>query len=183
MGEDKRSKRGKIKKYNNGEGLKLLEELAMSGLTNDEIAIYIGIAKSTIATWVERDKNIRETIKRGREHSLRRVEDAMFKLAVGEFVITEDKVLMDEEKTINPDGSTVIKKTERVVKVEKQLPPNPAMIIFYLKNKSRGAYTNRDPEERDRIIADRKLTEAKLRVLEQAENAGDKSITIEIKDV
>lgn len=151
------------------EGLLKIEGWARDGLTDEQIAINIGIKRPTLYDWKKKYSDISDALKRGKEVVDRQVENALFKSATGyEYtertakVVDRDKDIVDAErreyeqryKMDHPDADLqeikdaaikAIPTTERIIllEVDKQVAPNPTAAIFWLKN--------RKPEEwRDR---------------------------------
>jgi transposase-like protein len=107
--------KGKYQEWITDEGLLLLEGWARDGLTDEQIAEKIGIVTTTLYRWKNEHREIRESLKAGKEVVDRQVENALLKRALG-YRYTEQ---------------TVTNKGE-VVEVEKYEHPNTTAIIFWL---------------------------------------------------
>lgn len=123
---------GKYEKWLTPDGLLKLEGWARDGLTDEQIAKNIGIARKTLFEWKQRFSDIGDTLKRGKDVVDRQVENALLKRALG-YDYTEVKT-----KT---EGGIV---TE-VTTTTKQVVPDVTAQIFWLKN--------RKPESwRDKVV-------------------------------
>ena len=110
------------------EGLTEIEGMARDGLTDKQMAHNIGIAESTLNEWKNRFPEFKESLKRGKEVVDREVENALLKTALG-FYYTEEQVT-------NSGG---------VVTTKKYAKPNTTAQIFWLKNRKRTEW--RDKQE------------------------------------
>ena len=101
---------------------KLVKHMAMAGLTDAEMAVEIGISRSTLNRWKVRHKTFKAAFTDWKKIADERVERSLFERAVGyshpEEVI---KVLKD---------GTVIK-----VETEKHYPPDTGAAFIWLKNR------------------------------------------------
>src|SRR5699024_8827522 len=97
-----------------------IEGMARDGLTDKQMAHNIGIAESTLNEWKNRFPEFKESLKRGKEVVDREVENALLKTALG-FYYTEEQVT-------NSGG---------VVTTKKYAKPNTTAQIFWLKNRKR----------------------------------------------
>lgn len=123
---------GKYEKWLTPDGLLKLEGWARDGLTDEQIAKNIGVARKTLFEWKQRFSDIGDTLKRGKDVVDRQVENALLKRALG-YEYTEVKT-----KT---EGGIV---TE-VTTTTKQVVPDVTAQIFWLKN--------RKPESwRDKVV-------------------------------
>ncbi|HOM76853.1 MAG TPA: hypothetical protein PLE88_10085 [Anaerohalosphaeraceae bacterium] len=96
------------------------------------LANLFGVHVDTIYDWMHKQPDFKEAICSGRDlFDTEKVERKLVELALGyEY---EDIVAEKDEKT----GRV------RVKKYKKQLPPNPAAIIFYLKNRQPGRWKDK----------------------------------------
>lgn len=114
------------------DGLIKLEGMARDGLTDEQIAKNIGIARGTLYTWKNRFSDINDSLKRGKEVIDREVENALLKKALG-YAETLNKV-----KVLN-DG-TLIKYEEKAT-----YQGDTTAMIFWLKNRKPAEW--RDKQE------------------------------------
>ncbi len=139
--------KGKYEYWLTPEGLVLLEGWARDGLTDEQIAVNIGISRSTLNAWKDKYSDISDTLKRGKDVVDRRVENALLKRALG--------YEYEEVKEKFEDGDI----TERTV-TKKEVAPDVTAQIFWLKNRKPGDWRDkREPEDStaierlDRILA------------------------------
>lgn len=108
----------KIDEWLEQDKLILLEGWARDGLTNEQIAKNIGINVKTLYDWKNKESNICNSLKKGKEIADYEVENALFKRALG---------YTYEEKTFE-DG--VLRKV-----VVKEVAPDTTAQIYWLKNR------------------------------------------------
>ena len=109
-------------------------ELALLGLTDEEIAKSLGVGYSTLTDWKVEYPEFGEAINDGKEPADAKVAAALFNRAMG--MAIPDGVETKFDDAGNP---------YEVVKW-KHLPPDPTSMIFYLKNR-------RKREWRDKVEA------------------------------
>lgn len=82
------------------EGLVKIEGWARDGLTDEQIAINIGIRRPTLYDWKKKHPDISDALKRGKEVVDRQVENALFKSAVGyEYTeVTKERIIDSGQK-------------------------------------------------------------------------------------
>ena len=114
--------KGKYEYWLTPEGLLKLEGWARDGLTDEQIAVNIGISRSTLNAWKDKYSDISDTLKRGKDVVDRRVENALLKRALGyEYEEVKEKF----------EGNVM---TERTV-AKKEVIPDVTAQIFWLKNR------------------------------------------------
>ena len=101
--------------------LRQLRILAGKGFTNEEIGGFFGIARSSLQKYQKQNPKLADTIKREKEVADRRVEKSLFERATG-YSHKEDKIFCN-------NGEIVTQETI------KHYPPDPASMIFWLKNR------------------------------------------------
>lgn len=121
---------GKYKEWLTEEGLIKIEGWARDGLTDEQMARNIGISASTLYDWKKKYPELSESLKRGKEVVDRQVENALLKTALG---------FEYEEETVTNAGV--------VVTTKKYSKPNTTAQIFWLKNRKRDEW--RDKQESD----------------------------------
>ena len=114
----------KIKDWLEPDKLVLLEGWARDGLTNEQIATNIGINVKTLYEWKNKESNISNALKKGKEVIDFEVENALLKRALG-YTIT-----INEQK-IDKDGC--VHDTKRDV----HIPGDTTAQIFWLKNRKK----------------------------------------------
>ena len=133
-----RSKIQLYKDYLTEDGLNRLEDWARQGLTQEDIAHNIGITSRTLRRWMTDYPEMRDAIKRGNAPVDYKVENALYKNAIG-FFVTEKTV----EVQVGEDGTKhqVQKEYRRYIK------PDTTAQIFWLKNRRPDIW--RDRREHD----------------------------------
>ena len=133
--------KGKYEYWLTPEGLLKIEGWARDGLTDEQIAVNIGIGYSTLQTWKSKYQDIQDTLKRGKEVIDRQVENALLKRALGyEYQEVKEKF----------EGDVM---TERTV-TKKEVVPDVTAQIFWLKNRKRETWTDRQNIEISQPIDD-----------------------------
>lgn len=120
--------KGKYEQWLEPDGLLLLEAWARDGLTDEQIASKMGIGSTTLYRWQQEHREIRESLKRGKEVVDTMVENALLKRALG---YRYDEVT--QERTKNPETGEEILVTTKVV--TKEVQPDTTAQIFWLKNR------------------------------------------------
>lgn len=116
------------------EAREVLEAWGRKGLTRDEIAENMGISRSTLSAWIKKCPDISDAIKNARAYACARVENSLFKKAVG-YEYTQQRPVK-VKKTAFENGRKV-KEEEEIVMVDETVvvPPDLGAIIFYLTNR------------------------------------------------
>ncbi|MGC6553265.1 helix-turn-helix domain-containing protein [Streptococcus sp. VTCC 12905] len=100
------------------DGLTLMGGWARSGLSEEQIASNMGIARSTLNEWKKKHSDISDTLKKNKEVADMQVENALFENAKG-FYYKEDVVTNQGD----------------VVTLTKYSKPNVTAQIFWVKNR------------------------------------------------
>ena len=120
--------KGKYEYWLTPEGLLKIEGWARDGLTDEQIAVNIGIGYSTLQAWKSKYQDIQDTLKKGKEVIDRQVENALLKRALGyEYTETTREAVKDAAS-----GEVKMRVTKEVVK---QVIPDTTAQIFWLKNR------------------------------------------------
>lgn len=119
-------RRGRYHDWLEKDGLIKLEGWARDGLTDEQIAHNVGIARGTLYDWKRKYPSIDEALKRGKEVIDIEVENALLKRALGYEYEEVKKTL-----STDPNGESY----ERYESVKKTALPDPTSIIFWLKNR------------------------------------------------
>lgn len=116
-----RRKRSSVKKeyWLSPAGLVLIQGWARDGLSMDQIASNVGVARSTFFNWKSENQMLSDALLINREIADRQVENALFKIAKG-FHYTEDKIA--------PSGA-------RISNVKSYQAPNVGAIKLWLSNR------------------------------------------------
>lgn len=114
------------------------EKLCELGATDDELADFFGVNRSTVYRWKLNHNEFCNAIKSGKAHSDERVERSLYQKATGydyvEQMAFKVKAGKDEERV-------------EVVEVTKHAPADTTAGIFWLKNRRPGEW--RDKHEHD----------------------------------
>ena len=109
------------------EALLLVEGWARDGLTAREIAHNIGISHVTFYKWLDEEETIRKAVWNGREVANRKLENALFKRALGCFE-TETEVTEIEGE----EGRAASRKIRTYTRY---YPPDTGALAFAMKNR------------------------------------------------
>jgi hypothetical protein len=116
-----------------------VEKLCKLGATDKEIADFFGVAESTLNLWKKEHKDFSESIKRGKIIADANVADRLYQRAMG---FEHDS----EEIKVVSDGQGLGSSIERVP-VRKIYPPDTTAAIFWLKNRQKDKW--RDKQDID----------------------------------
>ena len=124
--------RGKYHDWLTSEGLLKLEAWARDGLTDEQIAKNMGIGTTTLYRWKNDYREIRESLKKGKEVVDIEVENALLKRALGYKYteVTRERVVELNPHTGEPESKLVVTK-----EVVKEVQPDVTAQIFWLKNR------------------------------------------------
>lgn len=109
----------------------ILEGWARDGLTDEQISDNMGISRATYYDWLKKFPDISDAIKRGKAPIDVQVENALLKRALGyDWTETTEEVYGDGKKHIK--------------RVNRHVPPDPASMVFWLKNRKPKYWRNND---------------------------------------
>lgn len=135
----KPSKTGRPSKFNPDYHIPWAQSLAMEGKTDKEIADRMGVSRSTLSKWKVEHKGFSEALDLGKEIADSKVEQALYKRAIG-YKTKEKKVIV----SMDADGN---QKPARIETYEKEIPPDTTAQIFWLKNRKRNAWKDKQDIE------------------------------------
>lgn len=139
--------KGKYEYWITPEGLLKIEGWARDGLTDEQIAQNMGISYSTLRSWRDKFSAVSAVLKKGKEVVDRQVENALLKRALGyEYIETTREAVKD------PDTGEI--KMRVTKEVTKQVVPDTTAQIFWLKNRKRDQWTDRQNIEISKPIDD-----------------------------
>lgn len=125
----------------------VISQWARNGLTKAEIAGQIGISESTLSAWTKKCPGLSEALKNARAYAHARVENALFKKAVG-FTITKQQPVKVKVEKYDGIGKKIGTEEEvRIIEVTEEVPPDMGAIAFYLKNNLPEKYKDKWPEK------------------------------------
>ena len=157
-----RRKRDSVKKeyWLSPAGLVLIQGWARDGLSMDQIANEIGIARSTLFKWKSDNRMLSDALLINREIADRQVENALFKIAKG-YHYTEDKIA--------PSGA-------KISNVRSYQSPNIGAIKLWLSNRKPDTWREKQSIEVNTPVDDRLKTtptEKLIEYLESMEQEGE----------
>lgn len=116
--------------------------LCLLGAVDAELAEHFGIAQSTLYEWKNRHPEFAEAIKRGKHPADAIVAGSLFQRAQG---YEWDEAVPIKVKEVIYENGKRLKETERIetVMVHKVVPPDPTSMIFWLKNRRRGDWKDK----------------------------------------
>lgn len=109
--------------------------LAIRGATNADIAEAFGVSTRTFIRWKNDNKSLDEAVTHGKEIADTKVEKSLYKRAMG-MEITESERIVNVDKDGNPMPA-------RVKTVTKQIPPDTMAIMYWLNNRQRAYWSQR----------------------------------------
>jgi hypothetical protein len=114
------------------------KELCTLGATVNELARFFQVGENAIYDWANKNKEFAKALQLGREACDERVERALYHKALG----FEKEI---EKEVLDKNG-------EKKVVVEKiYIPPSDTAIQFYLKNRKRSDWRDRQEHEIGRV--------------------------------
>ena len=125
--------KGKYEQWLTEEGLLKLEGWARDGLTDEQIAHNMGVSVATLYNYKKQHLEILEVLKKGKEVIDIQVENALLKRALG-YSYEEIKTEQSE------DGY-------KVTKTIKEVAPDTTAQIFWLKNRKRTEWRDKQDIE------------------------------------
>ncbi len=136
--------KGKYEQWLTTEGLLQLEAWARDGLTDEQIAHNMGIGTTTFYRWKNDYREIRESLKKGKEVVDIEVENALLKRALGyKYVeVTKERVTELNPHTGEPESKLVVTK-----EVVKEVQPDVGAQIFWLKNRKPNMWRDKQQVE------------------------------------
>lgn len=144
------SEDGKVTRYKLfAERYEVIVQWARNGLTKQEIAKEMRISTSTLNTWEKKCPDIVEALKEARAYAHARVENALFKKAVG-FRIKRQQPVKKKVQDYDGVGKKIGEHEEiELIEIEEEVPPDMGAIAFYLKNNMPQKYRDKWPEKLD----------------------------------
>lgn len=131
--------KGKYEYWITPEGLLKIEGWARDGLVDKQIAANIGVSERTFTDWKSKYSAISSVLKKGKEVVDRQVENALLKRALG----------YEYEEVKEKFECGVL--TERTV-TKKEVIPDTTAQIFWLKNRKRESWTDKQSIELSKPI-------------------------------
>lgn len=124
-------------------------KLCLLGATDKELADFFGCNEATINNWKTRHPDFLESIKKGKDIADGDVADRLYRRAMGYSHEDEDI------RTISiGDGMSEIIKTPTV----KHYPPDTTAAIFWLKNRQKGKWRDKQEVEQSGAVTYKVVT-------------------------
>lgn len=130
--------KGKYQYWIEPDGLLLIQGWAREGLTDEQIAKNMGIGKTTLYDWQKKFPEITNALKKSKEIVDYEVENALLKRALG---YRYQEKITETRYDQNGDPYTY----ERTM--EKEMPPDPTSMIFWLKNRQPAKWRDKPVED------------------------------------
>lgn len=122
-------------KYNPDTHPEQAGKLCALGATDDEIADFFGVNRATIYRWKSQHAEFCDAIKMGKEPADDRVERGLYQRAIGYSHEDVDIRVIDGAVTMTP--------------IMKHYPPDTAAAIFWLKNRRKEDWRDKQEVEHD----------------------------------
>lgn len=117
------------------EHVSLVEKVARLGATNVEIAGILGVSETTIETWTANNVEFSEALKRGKLIADAEVADKLYRRATG-YSHKAVKIVADAKTG-----------AEHIVPYTEHYPPDTTAAIFWLKNRRRAEWRDKQEHE------------------------------------
>lgn len=115
-----------------------VEKLCALGATDDELADFFEVHRSTIYRWKLEHPEFCDAIKTAKEIADERVERSLYQKATGYNVKEEQAVKLKVDQ---------YKEEVEVVEVEKHIPADTTAAIFWMKNRRSGKWKDKQEHE------------------------------------
>lgn len=126
--------RASYKDWITEDGLAKLEHWSRNGLTNEQIANNIGIARQTLYTWIKKYSDINDALKKGVVNLNIQLENAIIKSATG-FFETEEETTTTTTEEVTDSGKKVVLEVTKTRTYKRYYKPEVGAQIFLLKNR------------------------------------------------
>ncbi|EPR12323.1 hypothetical protein [Ruminiclostridium papyrosolvens] len=137
--------------------LKLIESMVEDNKTDKEIADKLGVGYSTYKKYKATNDDLKAVISEGKDKKNQRVEQAVFKTAVG-YTYWEEVATKVKCQELAEDGTTILEKESVVIsEVKKYKGPDLAAQKYYLNNREKARWKD-DPHA---VENNKKLTKLK----------------------
>jgi len=126
--------------------------LKWDNLTHTQAAKALGISKQTFYIYVDKYPDFRDAVKRGTESINEKIENALFKRAIGykeeDDEIVESKMRYEFTGEVDRSGKAIkilIGQDDHIKKIKRRIPPSETAAIFLLTNRKNSKY-KRNPD-------------------------------------
>ncbi|MDU4953627.1 MAG: transposase [Clostridium cadaveris] len=139
-----------------------IEAWASMGLSETQIAFNLGISRATLENYKRDHLDILESLKRGKNQANFKVENALYKKAVG-YTIKEQGAIKIKEIYFDDKGNKCSREDVKVVDMFKEVPADVSAMKFWLINRMKGKWKD-NPTKAD---IEKALLEMKKKQVEQ----------------
>ncbi len=133
------AKTGRKTKYDESYHAPVARCLAMMGKTSDEIAVELGVARSTLYGWMGAHPEFSDAIKRGKAFADAQVVETLYNKATGRLT----KTVKRKRDVLDPNKG----KVTLTEVTEESIPPDTASMIFWLKNRQPEMWSDRPKQD------------------------------------
>lgn len=156
----------------------VISQWARNGLTKEEIAGEMHISVNTLNAWCKKCPELIECLKKARAYAHARVENALFKKAIG-FKLKKTQPVKKKVQEYDGVGKKIGEHEEiELIEIEEEVPPDMGAIAFYLKNNLPHKYKDKWP---DLSSEDTEEAEPENMCLRQFTEAVAKAVIVENK--
>lgn len=121
---------------------------ALLGATDLQMAAHFGVSNQTFNNWKNKHTEFMDALKAGKDEANANVANSLYRQAMG-YEIEEEEVRIVEGKPV-------------AVKIKRFIPPNNAATIFFLKNRDRQNWRDKQEIEHSGHIEYSELTDEQL---------------------
>ena len=115
------------------EYIELAFNYCLLGATDEDLATFFDVQKSTINNWKKDFPSFLDSIKRGKELADSKVALSLYNRATGAIINTQQAFKVKTSTII--DGKKVESETIEIVDLKQEQPPDTTAAIFWLKNR------------------------------------------------
>lgn len=123
-------------------------KLCLLGAIDKELADFFGVKEQTVNNWKKAHPSFFESLKKGKEAADARVAESLYNRALG-YSHPEDKIF-------NQNGEPLI------VPTTKHYPPDATSAIFWLKNRQKDKWRDKQEHEHSGSIDVNQLTDEQI---------------------
>ena len=144
-----RGAKGKYEDWLTPDGLRRVEGWARDGLTDAQIWANMGVGKNLFYRMKREHGEFRNAIKRGKAPVDFEVENALLKRAKG-YEVTEDETVFKVAGTKTDENGKIVPILDyngaKVIRRKRHIPPDPASMFFWLKNRKPDIWRDKPKE-------------------------------------
>lgn len=141
-----------------------VETWASMGLSESQIAFNLGISRATLENYKRDHLDILECLKRGKNQADFKVENSLYKKAIG-YEVKETVAAKVKDIYYDDKGNKCQKERLDTVEIKKEIPADVSAIKFWLINRKQGKWK----ENPTKIEIDKALLELKKKEAEKGE--------------